>query len=294
MLSPAVKKFFRILFDTAWGAAATSVLLLLVSNCLMLAGCLVQNYFDEERLGIAMAVLTGPLVCLFLLSILAGIASFFRNLWRKEWKRSFFQFLCGAAALFLFLYTGVVFSLGLYPLVARHAPGGERLWIATGADVPFPFAVECRERNRIPGEACKRIAFASGKRVRFGLGHGECGPTAVYALSSGAFALVEEHAWRERTCAYRVDPVAESVEVFCAGTWFALPDDCIAIDSSLDAEVLEIMARSGKSRHFAGEGGRPDGGDFGERRYLGLVRPDGTFDSDAADPFPDFPPDPES
>jgi hypothetical protein len=293
MLFPAVKKFLRIFFDTAWGAAATSLLVFLLSNCLMLAGCLVQNYFDEERLGIAMAVLTGPLVCLFWLSILAGIASFFRNLWRKEWKRSFSQVLYGAVALFLFLYTGVVFSQGLYPLVARHAPGGERLWIATGADVPFPFAVECRERNRIPDEACKRIAFASGKRVRFGPEHGECGPTAVYALSSGAFALAEDAGRKEGTFAYRVDPAAESVEAFCAGTWFALPDDCIAIDS-LAGEVLEIMARSGTNWHHAGEGGRPDGGDFDSRRYLGLVRPDGSFDPDAPDPFPDFPPDPES
>jgi hypothetical protein len=223
MLFPAVKKSFRLLFDTAWGpaaiwgASAVPFLLVLVSACPI-----------DDLCGRTTVRVLHVLALLPLLACTVGAAAAsVRALLQRRRLRAFVQLLSGGgvAAAFAFALFPAVF---LSSVLVRHMPGGRWSWHAVPG-TPFPFALEYRPVHPLLEEygkrlfvsfrcECrsvrfsialpfqssdrafrlfvskheKRIVFPRGKR--FGLWRdwgGDAADFAAYALPDGSFFLVD-------------------------------------------------------------------------------------------------------
>lgn len=260
-----MKKIARILFDTVWGApAAFASALFLYDIRFIFRGPLLHGCK-----GVA-AVLEIANDGYLLLCAVILLASFVVLLVRRRWW----------ALAQLGLVLGILLSFGLLLVpvtlasayVSWYGPGG-RDWHATPADAPFPFAIECRRNNPIAVEYDKRIAFASGKRVGLYMDTGGYARTAVHAMESGVYALVEGEAPPHT---YRVDPGAETVEVLIDRHWYRLPDGETPI-AGWDAAIPR-------------DSGRPAGDSPSRWRRLGTALPDGRFEPDRLPGGPADPP----
>jgi hypothetical protein len=240
-----MKKFFRILFDTAWGPAAFCLLVLVAANVFCFGAYLLQNRIDGFWLGLAGIVFfVLPLGVVFI----AAVAAFVRFLRQRRWGRAAAQ----TGLIAIALLTGLSLAAGFHELFfadSRIESDPELLWCSTGRATPLPFELRIRSTRfewfPDPPDVRydKRIAFPSGNRVDLERKDAEYGITAAYALSDGAFLLVD------------------------------------GVDAGLDRRFFRIDPAAGTVEPLAGAG------DSAGRRFLGLVLPEGTFDSDAPDPL---------
>ncbi|MBQ7252194.1 MAG: hypothetical protein IJS32_06300 [Kiritimatiellae bacterium] len=264
----------RILFDTAWGPAvawflaAVFTLLAMVFETSVMCRCGLWFF----------RFLSGSALFLFLAATVAALAAFARALLRKQWLRAALQAVLGVAAVLLA-------KTAILPLHKISEPVESRAcealpWTSTRPGVPFPFAIEHRILPVPPFsgaiQTCDmRIAFPSGKRIRLGREILRPATATVHALDAGRYALVDVRR-PDYANFFRIDPGAETVEVLAWNALFALPPE----------SLLVFGGRSGNDRFITIE--TPDGereihecvpvGDaFANRRYLGLVGPDGNF-----------------
>ena len=146
-----MKKFFRILFDTAWGPAAIWLLGVAAAHLLLLAGFLLQDLLGAKFPDIVAILLFWPPV---LISTCAAIAAFIRSLRQRRWKRAAAQTAFGIVALFAGIYLAVVCHLALFPLLSE-AP-------SIPAAPPTLFAVEARRRIPVCQTLANWKAFCQG------------------------------------------------------------------------------------------------------------------------------------
>lgn len=263
-----MKKFLRILFDGFWPTASlwlASVLFFLAVDALF--------GHDYAFFGISIFLGLGGILLFLACSLLLAIA-FLCALCRRRWKRAIAQILLVAAIL-----PAASAALRLI----ECPPSGPRAWKFTSAGVPFPFAVGYRFSDPILGGWHKCVAFRSGRKTGLASGEDSNAPVAIYGLDSGLFAIVQrDPSGPTPFYFYRIDPAVETVEYLSAGVWYTLPPDTTDF-ISWGAGAPIVGTKKGRCRASQGT---PDDGSFQDRRFLGTVHPDGTFDPDAGDPFP--------
>lgn len=273
----------RIILDTVWGPAvawllaAVLVLLVTVFETPILCWC---------GLGL-LCFLVGIALFLFIMATVAALVAFVRALRRKQWRRALLQAVLGIAAVFL---AGATIS----PLYQLSEPIESRAcdaipWTSTRPDAPFPFAIGHRlipvapfSGRIITCDMC--IAFPSGKRIHLGREWLRPASAAIYALDSGLYALVDIRR-PDYTNFFRIDPVAETVEVLAGNALFALPTETLRVigggySSSRSDHFITVKTPTGE--HQLREC-VPATDAFATRRYLGRVTPDGMFEPGGPD-----------
>ena len=270
---PAVRNFFRILFETAWGPVAACAAAAAFTLLVCVAADTLCDLFGAWPANI-LSVLA---LLLLLAAAVAALAAFVRALVRRRWRRALVQSLLElgilaafAAALLPAMFLGFDIAYRLLP--------GHRSWHAVPG-TPFPFAVEYRRAHPFLVEYDKLIAFPSGKRFGLWPDTGGNADFAAYALPDGTFALADGFRFPPPSV-YRIDPAAETVETRGDGVWFSLLPGCKAI-TWRGGSGIGVQTRFGERSL---EPGRSDDGAFESRRYLGLVTPR-AFDPSAPDPL---------
>ena len=247
----------------------------------------------EPVLGGFGSILENMTGVVLLLATLAAVVIWFVALGKKRWGRAAAQFVIGILSFPVFcvggfasMVTGNALGLHVRPQALARAA------IVKGTGIEIPFSVEFTPSHPFLAEYDRGIVFRSGKRIGIWPDTGGGGPFAVYRLPSGAFYLVCGMNFEPQRNEYRIDPAAETVELLVEGRWISIPDGTKAVvgqsksvTGTISTFGLDIETETA-SEQYVRMDGVPVGDSLEGRTYLGLVKPDGSFEPGVIDPSP--------
>ena len=263
-----IKKIASFVFETANGPFATWC-------CVALT--LFAVFAMSPMLGVVGTVIIGVLLIVQVLAAIAYLIAFFISINEAKWMRALWQFLSGIAGIAFFVF-GAAFAHVAKGVVNYAIWGtyedGRRVSIASETS-DLEFAVEYSLAHLFFAEYNKAIVFESGKRICLKTDTGGAGPFAVYNIGTNKYYLVEGLEHRFMRSDYIVDVADESVCVMVdEDLWANIPVEAQSINggysygltittSTGDTEVKDLKKITGV---------------LSNRRYLGLVCPNGEFE----------------
>lgn len=263
-----IKKIASFVFETANGPFVTWC-------CVALT--LFAAFAMSPMLGVVGTVIIGVLLIVQVLAAIAYLIAFFISINEAKWMRALWQFLSGIAGIAFFVF-GAAFAHVAKGVVNYAIWGtyedGRRVSIASETS-DLEFAVEYRLTHLFFAEYNKAIVFESGKRICLKTDTGGAGPFAVYNIGTNKYYLVEGLEHRFMRSDYIVDVADESVCVMVdEDLWANIPVEAQSINGGY-SYGLTITTSTGdmEVKDF-----KKITGVLSNRRYLGLVCPNGEFE----------------
>ncbi len=248
-----MKKLLKDLFETWYCAGlvwcVTGVLVLLLTS------------FGMKWLGVCMVVLhvawAPVMVCVLI-----------RFLFQRRWLAAFGEVLLGVFPGFVFFIIATIFCWAFLQ-------GDLGTWCGTPITEDMPFSVEYNPAHPFLSEYHKRITFQSGKRIALWMDTGGAGSFAVYQLTDGSFYLVDglDCAWIRSE--YRVNPVAETVELKSGASWVRIPKEARSLIGRAGDTIW--IETAGGHRDEAEPQNSPVGQSLDGKRFLGYISPRAVF-----------------
>ena len=251
-------------------------------------GCFAATFLAvlamKPMLGIAGIILTALVEHGLVIATLFYGVLLIVSLVKKEWRKAIAMFgLGGLGAILLFIGTGFAMAINFAIRTAAWDATAEepRLVAPPTAAGATLFSVEYKNAHPFLAEYDKAIVFASGKRIGVWGDTGGAGAFAVYQLPSGDYYLVDGLDAEFIRNDYRINVMQETVEILCGQTWLPLPDNALWVTMKSNDFVVAETADG----DVTVESGTPVGDTLNNRRYLGLIYPQGTFVPGEGDPF---------
>ena len=271
-----MKKIARFVFETAYGP-----FVVWCCTALLLFAAFVMSP-PLGKFGVAMANL---MLVVQAGAALVNVVAVIMSLAGRQFGRALGQFFLCIAGLLLFgIGLAVAFvAHGAVAYATSSGYGPARCASVTNETGALEFAVEYRPAHPFLAEYDKSVVFPSGKRIGVWMDTGGAGAFAVYRLPTGEYYLVDglEHDFIRSD--YRVNVASETVETMCGETWVRIPDGALKIEGRSDCSIFVETADGEKSV----DAGTPVGDSLKGRAYVGLLRPDGSFEPGTGDPYAD-------